>query len=470
MNSKILHLLKSLDKKEIQNLNYFVNSPQNNKNRKVSVLMELLKKQHPILEISESKMEGIKLKVLGKKNPNPAAFRNVVSDLLELAESFLAQINLANNKQRYRLHLLNELNRRKLNGLFKVRYKEYKNKKKLDTEFDLSYYQYSSELCHEFSDHQWVTGYSIDPQILNNAIDELYKNFLLKTLHNYSYLATESYRSNYVPEYKYLDIITGNSTAQKFIYSDPYMRFNFLRFNIIIRGTEEDFEELFMLWKKMAAVISSEDNLNTSRTLENYCIMNINNFKTEYRLKYLEIIKFQHENKLYSSIFNSTPDMISVVTVALQCGERKWLEEFYLDIRKIFKEGLLGNEYYFKFMLNYKAGMLEEAYEAINKVKFRDHYHSIWVRKERLKISYELGLIEMVFSEVDSMKHFIKNAKDLLPDKINRYRIFTSFMERLLKLRTGSKRILPEEMIKELEQKDIIEKNWFKRMINELRH
>ena len=119
-------------------------------------------------------------------------------------------------------------------------------------------------------------------------------------------------------------------------------------------------------------------------------------------------------------------------------------------------------------MINYKEGMLNEAFEELNKVKHNDHYHTLWIRKERLKLIYELGMVEMAFLEVDSMKHFIKNAKELQQSRINRYKLFALQMERLLKLRSGSKKYSQETLTREIELGAGIEKSWFIRMIKKI--
>jgi len=468
MNSYLIQVLRSLNKKEIRDFLYYVKCPLNNKNKRVSILMDLLIKLYPDFEISQSKLEWIQLRVCGAKDHISASFRNVVSDLLELAENYLVRVNLNNNNQRYNLHLLNELNKRKLNNLFKKRYGEYTGTKNNPTKYDLSYFLNTSEYYKEIIDHQWLTEPNIKYESLSSELDELYRHFIVKALINYSYLATQSHMFEYVPEYMYLDVITNNPTAKKFIESDPYLMLNFLRFKLLYKGTDKDFDELFMLWKKSYNVISAIDNINTAGILENFCIININNYNAKYKIRYLELLKHQHENKFYSTLPNCRPDMITVITVALQSGEKKWLEQFYQDIRKLYKDGLLENENYFRYMINYKEGMLNEAFEELNKVKHNDHYHTLWIRKERLKLIYELGMVEMAFLEVDSMKHFIKNAKELQQSRINRYKLFALQMERLLKLRAGSKKYSQETLTREIELGAGIEKSWFIRMIKKI--
>lgn len=95
-NSKFIALLQTFSGKEIKRFVAFAQSPYFNKNKNVTALCEVLAKAYPTFEDKKVAKATLFRCVFGAEKPyHDATMRNLVSDVLQLADAFLVQENLA---------------------------------------------------------------------------------------------------------------------------------------------------------------------------------------------------------------------------------------------------------------------------------------------------------------------------------------------------------------------------------------
>jgi hypothetical protein len=98
----------------------FVNSPFHNKDQKMILLYNLLRNFHKEYNSKSFTKENIYWKIYPGKKIDDPTFRNLVSDLLKLAENFLIFTAIGNNKLE-KLRILNDelINRDTYENFFK---------------------------------------------------------------------------------------------------------------------------------------------------------------------------------------------------------------------------------------------------------------------------------------------------------------------------------------------------------------
>ena len=90
IKSKAIEALKSFDKKEFKELGEFIYSPFHNKNKNIRMLYTALKPFYPAFDTKRLTKEYIYSMLLPGKTYADKTMRNLLSDLQNLIESYLA--------------------------------------------------------------------------------------------------------------------------------------------------------------------------------------------------------------------------------------------------------------------------------------------------------------------------------------------------------------------------------------------
>ena len=144
LNSKIIDILQTFSHPEFKRFGDFVSSPFHNKNRKLIQLFELLSKFYPAFDGKELTKEYLFDKIFGKEKKEyaDASIRNLLSDLIILAEKYLSYIAFEKDEFDFYEKSLRELCERKLDTVFE---KKLKSAEELlsqnETEGELDYYR-----------------------------------------------------------------------------------------------------------------------------------------------------------------------------------------------------------------------------------------------------------------------------------------------------------------------------------------
>ncbi|MGH2575940.1 MAG: hypothetical protein ACRDFC_09610, partial [Ignavibacteria bacterium] len=124
IHSKALEIIKGLSKIELHRFERFLESPFFNPNRKLPKLCRVLEKYYPEFDSAKFTKEDVFRRIYGNEKYNDARLRKVFSDLYKEAERFLVILKLDENKEMYHQILLGELDSRKLDNLFFLKYEE----------------------------------------------------------------------------------------------------------------------------------------------------------------------------------------------------------------------------------------------------------------------------------------------------------------------------------------------------------
>jgi len=88
INTKLIRLLKTFSKSEINRFRDFVSSPYFNKNQNVIKLSEKVLAYYPGFDSEDLAEENIYSKIFGKEKFDYFRIKNIISDLFQLSISF----------------------------------------------------------------------------------------------------------------------------------------------------------------------------------------------------------------------------------------------------------------------------------------------------------------------------------------------------------------------------------------------
>jgi hypothetical protein len=124
-NSKLFSLLRTFSRKEMRLFDDFLCSPYHNTNRQLNVFFDAIKKHHPGFSSPRLEKEKLHRAVFGKMRFDDVRVRGLMSDVLELAEEFLALENMKKQGFSTDAFLLNELDARDQDALYVMRARRY---------------------------------------------------------------------------------------------------------------------------------------------------------------------------------------------------------------------------------------------------------------------------------------------------------------------------------------------------------
>jgi hypothetical protein len=183
--SKLIDVIKTFSKEEIKSFNDFVRSPFFNKEKVLIRLADYLLQYYPVYSSPEIEKERVFSRLYPGKRYNAGLMRNVISDLLRLAEGFLSMKNFQSDNIKKELHVLEEFYNRKLWKHFQ------KQKEKTDNELEKNgiknrlYFEKKTELAElslKYLRETDITSYKQTQITLQETSDLIAAESLIKLL------------------------------------------------------------------------------------------------------------------------------------------------------------------------------------------------------------------------------------------------------------------------------------------------
>mgnify|MGYP001218882127 CR=1 FL=1 len=123
-NTKLIKLLKTFTPSEFSEFGKFLNSPFHNESPKMQKLFRYFKKYFPDFKGAGFTPEKAFSGIYGNVKYENKKLRERLSDMLSLAENYLAIVNLKNDSVKYKMLTLNEFAKRDLPVHFDKKHRE----------------------------------------------------------------------------------------------------------------------------------------------------------------------------------------------------------------------------------------------------------------------------------------------------------------------------------------------------------
>lgn len=464
--------------------NYII-SPFHNTNKNVVSLFDIIRKYTPELSSANLAKEKVFKKLFPGKKYNDIVIRILISDMLRLAEEFLAYKNYSAEPLTEKKYLLGALKERSLDSLFNKHMKEAESilneEGNISERYFLNRFEIETEKLNFLisKDRQDESGtallkrgeYLVNFFMMNilNIVQELWEHGEVLN-EKYDFNLAENFISNtgiekvmkYMKDnnYKYYPVIE--------IYYYMYMSFkdekndkyysllkDSVKQNLHLFHEEEKFNLFLILESSSISQMRTGNKKDYSDLMSVYELMLSNNVFTDADRNYMQA-------NLFRNIFYS----------AVELKRYEWAEEFvnkYYDY--LVPEQKMDMFNYTKAILNFERNQFETALEQAGKINYTFFVFKFEARVLMLKLYYELKSFEPALSLIDTFSHFLSKSK-IVSDGYKEP--FTNFLKYLkILIRNSQNRNLNSydtaEMKKTVaELKYVISKRWIIEKIEEI--
>lgn len=468
INTKLISVLKTFSKSEINKFRDFVNSPYFNKNQNVIKLNREVLEYYPGFDSEDLTEEKIYAKIFGKEKFDYFKIKNIISDLYQLCESFLKIIANEKKGMENDINLLNELHERKLNSIYVNKEKNisrHLDKLLIKDEF---YYQrlYQLSRVNTFHFKFKKSGYTFN--LIQNEFDIFLKYTLIVLMRNYSKMLTHKNHGNIQFNMEMFENIWEYIKDKEFD-DNPSSKIYKQIICLELRREEKDYRLLMKLKEKFNDNLSLEDI---------YYILLVANSFAAYRLKLGDESFYKDRFSIFKEMVDrniQVPDYILFInfincyTAACFVGEYEYAEKFLQE----FQNGISPPEeksntiYYCKGFFAYRLKEYDKALEYFSKTNFKLFITKVMVKSYSLRIFYEQNMYEQTFSAIDTFRHYLKSEKLISEEQKAAHYEFLKNVSELTKLKSegiknnkDSNLMILRKQIKKMQGNPLGEKNW----------
>lgn len=463
-------LLGAFSKKEMRSFGDFVRSPYHNRQNYITRLYEIISVYHPAFNKMRLNKETVYSKLYPDKKYNDTRIRNLTSDLLALAEKFVALRQFESDRVSQQVYLLETLPGRELDKMFERRYGRFKaetQKKIPKNEVDYLNRLRLLEAESIYVNRRKTNDPKANFECYQGIVDETIKFFLASLFKNYSIILNKEITFfKYDFDTRFIDTVLWYIEGVISEYKDDICIMLYYYFCVFYRNyNEPSFKALENFTFENFDKIDKRDLLNAITNMVNYCRRMALAGDADYEKRALNLFKlalnehlWNEENKFRPNIFRG------IVSVAGNSGELDWAEEFVNNYNMLQPpEHIASNTLLAKGRLCFDKKEYTGAIEYLSKVKPLDATYKYETDTLMIRIYYELGEIESYFDRVKSFKKWIKNNKTKISA---RYRVTFSemavYFERLMQIKLEPDEFRTKKMIQEIsENKQLVNRLWF---------
>lgn len=475
-NTKLVKLLRTLSKQEINKFRDFVSSPFFNKNQNVVRLCEAVLEFFPGFNSEDFTEEELFHKLFAGEKFNYFKLKNIVSDLYQLSLSFLGICNYEKKIIGKDTDILNELHERKLESLYiqkEKKIRDYLGKVKIKDEL-YYYFNYQLEKINTSHFKFKKSGYSFDQ--IQKESDTFYEYSLMGLLRSYSKMLTNSNHGNIKFDLKMFKNVWDFVNNDKTELNSSCMIYKQI-IKLELTKSEACYRELIDLKNRFIRFLPDEDIYYILLVLNSFAVYRLRLGEEKFykdRYSYLKEIferKFTPENDILYVNF------ISTFSSACMADDLKWAEEFLIRYQKGISPAKEKSDTvnYCKAFLNYRLKNYDAALEYFSKTSFRLFLMKVMVKSHTLRIFYEQKMWDQTFSAIDAFRHYLKKEILISEEQKSAHYEFMIHLSELIKLKmeNNSNRIknrshLLQKQINRMKSNPLGTKNWLLEKIKEV--
>ncbi len=450
--------LDILDQEELDKFEKFINSPFFNSRPKIIALFEYLKNNENVNK--ESAFSAVYI----NEKYNDARIRRLFSDFTAILEKFLGYLNMEIWEDDFvTVKSLGSLVDKGLNKRFDINYKDLSARLKKIFIKDDAYYRNLAEI--ELLNH-YVNG---SPGGLKNSVDNIDLHFIFAKLHRYrDILLFQSLHPKSI-DYKMLfwdeiiEYIKANITAIKKEHPNLYI----IYLTVMAMANKNGHTYISVLKEYLS---QNERRFNKERLsyYYNYVVsfywMQINEGKTGYYKDAYAIYRIMEKKGLFRTERYVPHNVINNVAMAAAANyDYEWLEKFINDYRKRIEPEFAEDVFNLSLarILFYKVDY-SGALNFLNKITYRNSNYFFNSKMLLARIKYEQGDLNGIKYVVDSLRHYSKMKKTLVPQQVSNLNMAVKYLRLLVRAaRKGSDEALKMKESLDNEKKSVPAKDWF---------
>ncbi len=476
ISTKLLTLLKTFSKHDLNSFKKFVASPFHNEQEELMQLFAIINQyfRSPEKEQKANPLEKemVWQYIFGQKKYNDVRLRRLSSDLIKLVYSFLSYNSYQKDGLSEQLNLLKALRQLSLNkhfdGTFKQIAQSLEKNELRNADYHLSSYSVNYNLFNFPKNVQAKIKLFSN---LERADYHLECFFIIKKLENYcdyiGYKEGVSFDVKVSLPPSFLEYVENS----KFI-KEPFIKAYLLVAKMLLEPEETAY---FLNLKKHLESNKIHFTLQELDTfyihLKNYCIVKINMGQIAYFIRQLfEIFKTLLKEKIILKDGNILPQNYkNIITTGLQVKEYSWIENFiqtYTNyLPKAHRENALTFNLANVYFYQKKYG---QVIEQLREVEDKNHVYALGGKLLLLKTYYELKEYNPLDSLIDSFRIYIRRNKIISREVKQQYLNLLRFVKKLSSTIPGDKKAIEKIRGQIAKCKALAGKKWILEKVAEL--
>jgi hypothetical protein len=459
-NTKLIKLLSLFNKGDFKKLGLFVRSPYYNRLKNVVKLYDALKKYYPKFENKNLIRKGLYNEIFPGTKYDDIKIRTLQSYLFGLAEKYIAVNQYEKNKLNTRLDITAQL--RKKGEVYFMNKNAELLRSQLD-KIEVKDADYYHSLYRVTFEENYVANQFSNKRDMQKEADSLTIYYLIMILRTYGTAFNRGSSLN-------IDIDTNiTETIENLAQTKPYNEIPVVAVSfalyMIARYMDENYFFSFLEHiQKHPDTMNKDELYDAYYFLVNFCVLKIQKGDKKFvKIKlelYKNILKYklwEGEGYLSYVIFNNA------ISSAIENTEYSFAEKVIKEYR-LFLEPSMKNDMVelSHAKLKYAIGSYDKALEHLSKIKSNDDiFYKFAIKDLYIKIYYEMGHWESIFSLIDSYKHFLHTNKLITDDVKKRYGLFLGMFNELVKIKIDP----TTESIKEMREniltsEGFVNKDW----------
>ncbi|MBN8678976.1 MAG: hypothetical protein J0M29_12180 [Chitinophagales bacterium] len=464
--SVLLEIIRSLDKKEIRELNKWLQSPAHNQRQDVVRLFEFLVKNLPNGDEAAEKARAWKY-VFPGETFDDAYLRQVMYFLLKAIEDYLVFVDLNKDRVQYQLSLSRIYRERKLEKAYRQAYRTGKENLEAQPLRDNYYFRYKFLFEQDFGQLTNVAqNAAANLQETSNALE---KWFLAEKLHiSYAMLAHKSvYKNVNYQEGMLHEVLTyceKGTTLEESAIAVYYYAYLAL--------TNPDKEDYFDQLELLIGKLEGHFKMSEFRTLYvaaiNYCVPKINQGRLDFSKRAFDLYRKGLESgTLLENGIVSRYTFGNAVGAALRLREYGWAETFIEDFQHHLEEKERNSIVNFnQSRVYFEKGDYTQAQQLLTQFDYDDMLFNPIAKTMLLKIYFETDEYDAFESLLESLRTYLQRKEAMDATRKASYKNMISLMKKLLQLNIFSR--AQKETFRELVVKTnpLAERDWFLRQLD----
>jgi hypothetical protein len=458
-SSKLWAIFQQLSSKEIRELDKFLQSPYFNQREDVILLYQYLSKAKMNSKMDISKKEVFKF-LFPNQAFNEKNIRYSMSFLYKNIKQFLAIRTIEEDPLNMQIALIQSFRKKGQQKLFEQAFKiaeqdlekqPFRNQNYYFQNFRLQRERYLFTTTHTRQEALGLEASShyLDQYFIINKLKQSAQALSHQTLN------TTKFEPEFIPEI--LNLITKNN-----LLDNPSIAVYY--YSLKILSTDNSighFQQLRALIKDQASIFPTTELKDIYTFALNYCIKRLNAQEAIFRREAFELYRegikqgIFFENGILSQ-FNYK----NMVALGLGLKEFDWVHQFIEEKKEFLEKKSRESTYAFNLaLLHFRKGNYDEAMHLLQKVGTKDVLNNLNARRMLVRIYYDQGNIDALYSLLDSFQNYIYRKREVGYHR-NLYLNFIKFTRRLLQLEGLNKQQV-EQLKQEIEAtKNVAEKVW----------
>lgn len=435
-NTKLIRTLSSLEINEIQAFRDFVASPFFNKRPQSIRLLDILIPYTPAFPAEQIEKQTVFKQLFPGK---PFALQKLKDEsklLFGLLRQFLAHSALNHHPIQSDLLALQELRKRKVEGVFEAQWRALERKLDATNIKNEDHFYYRFQLEMEANHAYGQQEVRVANNSLTQATEALDRFYLLQKIRASAELLNRQKilgTSADIPFAHHLISFLEQNEAH-FADTPTILMYQLLFKTFTATGGNTAYHELVKQLMNQVDMLKKEEARALFKYCQNYCVARINAGESHFLAEHFRLYRFQLDHQLLENLSHASYS--NIIATGLRLGENKWVHQFMQEqVVKLSPEFREAVYHYNLALYHYSLQDFRPALPLLQAIQFTDGFYALSAKLLLCRMYFEMEEQEALFYLIDAFQRHLSRAKDLAPIHRVPYQQFLRFLKQTSRLR-----------------------------------